>query len=264
MNRIDKKFNELRKNRKKGFIAYITAGDPTLKITACLIPELEKSGVDLIELGVPFSDPLADGLTNQKAAERALLQGVSVRKILDMVRKVRINTKVPIILFTYLNPVFRYGWLKFAKDASAAGVDGILILDLPAEESDMQREILAAEGIKMIYLVAPTSTEKRIKLICRRASGFIYYVSRTGVTGMRKSVQTSVEPMVKKIKKHTKLPVAVGFGISKPNQVKQIAQYADAVVVGSAIVNQIELNMVKKTLVPKISKFVKTLTKTLQ
>lgn len=243
MNRIDKKFKEL---NRKAFIAYITAGDPTLRVTEQLIPVLEDSGVDILELGVPFSDPMADGLTIQRSSERALRSGTTVKKILGLVERVRRKSDIPIVLFTYLNPVLRYSWKTFEN----SGVDGILILDLPAEESREER----GTGLKMIYLLAPTSTDERIRLVCKNASGFIYYVSRTGVTGVRESVEKDVKPMVKKIKRYTKLPVAVGFGISKPEHVLEVSRYADAVVVGSAIVDKIEKG------VSKVAKFVKELT----
>ena len=260
MNRINKKFKELKDENKKGFIAYITAGDPSLEVTEQLVAEFEKSGVDIVELGVPFSDPMADGLTNQKAAERALKNGVTLKKILDLVRKIRTKSQIPIVLFTYLNPVFRYGWIEFSKDAAEAGVDGVLVLDLPVESSLEEKKMLELDGIEMIYLLAPTSSDKRIKLIAKNAGGFIYYVSRTGVTGVKDTVEESVGPMVSKIREHSKLPVAVGFGISKPEHVKEVGKYADAVVVGSAIVKQIEKNMDNPELVSVVSNFVRSLT----
>lgn len=263
MNRIDRKFKELREKSRKGFIAYITAGDPTLKTTERLVVELEKLGVDILELGVPFSDPMADGLTNQKASERALKSNTSLKGILATVKKIRIKSNIPIILFTYLNPVFSYGWDNFAKAAKNCGVDGVLVLDLPIEESIKEKKILAKAGIKMIYLLAPTSTENRIKLTCRNASGFIYYVSRTGVTGARESLETSVKPMVDKIKNITRIPVAVGFGISRPEHIKSVCRYADAVIVGSAIVSKIEDSLGKKNIVENVCRFVKSLTKAL-
>lgn len=260
MNRIDKKFRELRQQNRKGFIAYITAGDPNLRTTVQLIPALERAGVDILELGVPFSDPMADGATNQKAADRALKSGTSLKKILNVVRKVRGKTNLPLILFTYMNPIFRYGWEKFVKDAKKCGVDGVLVLDLPAEESKAERKLLLSNGLKMIYLIAPTSSKNRVRLICKNASGFIYYVSRMGVTGARESVQKDVKQMITKIKQFTKLPVAVGFGISKPEHVREVTKYADAVVVGSAIVSKIEENAGKKNMVHAVSGFVGKLT----
>lgn len=243
MNRIDKKFKEL---NRKAFIAYITAGDPALKVTEQLIPALEDSGVDILELGVPFSDPMADGLTIQRSSDRALKSGTTVKRILRLVERVRRKSDIPIVLFTYLNPVLRYSWKTFEN----SGIDGILILDLPAEESHREK----GTDLRMIQLLAPTSTDERIKLACKKASGFIYYVSRTGVTGIRESVERDVGPMVKKIKQFTELPVAVGFGISKPEHVLEVSRYADAVVIGSAIVDKIEKG------VSKVSRFVKELT----
>lgn len=253
MNRIRNKFAQLKGLGRKGFIAYITAGDPSLKITEQLILVLEESGVDILELGVPFSDPMADGLTNQRSAERALASGTTLEKIIRLVERVRQRSEIPIVLFTYFNPVFRYGLQNLVN----CGIDGILILDLPVEESMEERQIITKAGLDMIYLLAPTSTTERIRLTCKYASGFIYYVSRTGVTGVRESVEKDVKPMVQKIKGFTNLPVAVGFGISKPAHVLEVSRYADAVVVGSAIVERIGEG------VSKVSKFVKALTSVL-
>jgi tryptophan synthase alpha chain len=259
MNRIDKKFVELKSNRRKGFIAYITAGDPSLKVTEKLIPALESAGVDILELGVPFSDPMADGTVIQRASERAIESKTTLKKILLLVSKLRRKVNIPVVLFTYMNPVFRYGWERFAKDAKKSGIDGVLVLDLPVEESKNERNLLLKNGIKMIYLIAPTSTDTRIKLISRKASGFVYYVSRTGVTGVRDSVSHDVGPMVSRIKRFTDLPVAVGFGISKKEHVKEVARFSDAVVVGSAMVSKIEKNMKSKKMVPVVSDFVRNL-----
>jgi len=263
MNRIDEKFKDLKKAGRKAFIAYISAGDPTAKITEAFVPALEKAGVDILELGVPFSDPMADGPTNQRAAERALRHNITLEDILRVIKNARQKSSIPIVLFTYFNPVFRYGVEKFAKDAGRAGVDGVLILDLPVEESGEYRRIIASYGLKIIYLLAPTSNDKRIRLICRNASGFIYYVSRTGVTGMRDAVENDVNSMVIKIKWHTHLPVVVGFGISKPSHVREVAKYADGVVVGSAIVKRIEDNIGSPFLVSRTCRFVRSLTRVL-
>jgi tryptophan synthase alpha chain len=263
MNRIDGKFEELKKNGKKAFIAFIEAGDPSLEITGELVLALEESGVDIIELGIPFSDPMADGVVNQKAADRALKGGTTLKKIVSAVERIRQKTNIPIVLFTYLNPVFKYGWDKFVKDIKNAGIDGVLVLDLPVEESKAERALLLEKGIKIIYLLAPTSTDDRVKLVCDNASGFIYYVSRTGVTGQKESVEQSVKPSVEKIKKYTDVPVAVGFGVSRPEHVKEIGKYADGVVVGSAIVSKVEENIGKSGLVSNVSRFVKTLTNVL-
>lgn len=239
MNRIEACFHELRETGQKAFIAYITAGDPTLARTAEFVVALEKAGADVIELGVPFSDPLADGVVNQEAALRALQHGTSLRDVLAMVKEVRNRTQVPLVLFTYFNPVHAYGLERFAPECRDAGVDGVLFVDLPPEEAGQYKASLDALGIATIFLLAPTSTEKRIKTVTRQCTGFVYYVSRTGVTGERAEVEQDVRTMVARIKNHTDLPVAVGFGISKPEQASEIARYADGVIVGSAIVRMI-------------------------
>jgi tryptophan synthase alpha chain len=240
VNRIDSKFRALRAAKQKGFIAYICAGDPNLKATAALAAEFERIGVDVLELGIPFSDPLADGVVNQLAAERALRSGTTLGSVLRTVGGLRRGgCQIPIVFYVYFNLLHHYGLKKFVRDASAAGVDGVLALDLPPEEAGVYEEAMNRAGLRPIYLIAPTTPEKRVSKIARHASGFIYYVSREGVTGMQKKISSSVKPMIAAIRKHTKLPVAVGFGISTPQQARAVAQSADAVVVGSAIVNQI-------------------------
>jgi len=236
MNRIDARFTQLAETGRTGFIPYITAGDPSAGMTVALVGMLEEVGASVVELGVPFSDPLADGVVNQEAAQRALAAGMSMRDVLEIVREIRRSSQIPIVLFTYFNPVFKYGLDQFAKDASDAGVDGVLAVDLPPEESDEYKPLLDAAGLATVYLIAPTSTEKRIRLITEQSAGFVYYVSRTGVTGMRASVDASVRPMVEAIKRYTDKPVAVGFGISTQAQAAEVAACADAVVVGSALV----------------------------
>lgn len=240
MNRIDAKFRALRAAGEKGFIAYIAAGDPDLKTTAAFARDFERIGVDVLELGVPFSDPLADGVVNQLAAERGLRSGTTLTGVLDMVAGLRRSgCQIPIVFYIYFNLIHRHGVKQFARDAAAAGVDGVLALDLPPEEADGCEQELKRAGLCPIYLVAPTTPAKRIAEICRHATGFIYYVSREGVTGMQASVAGSIRERVALIQKHTKTPVAVGFGISTPAQAREVAATADAVVVGSAIVNQI-------------------------
>jgi len=236
MNRIDAAFTDLAKTARKGFIPYITAGDPSPATTVSLVLMLEEVGASVVELGVPFSDPLADGVVNQEAAQRALAAGMTLGGVLDIVRDIRRSSEVPIVLFTYCNPLFRYGFERFADDAKSAGVDGVLALDLPPEESGQYKRLLDAAGLATIYLVAPTSTEQRVQLITGQTTGFVYYVSRTGVTGVRTGVDESVRPMVETIKRYTKKPVAVGFGISSRSQAAEVAACADAVVVGSALV----------------------------
>jgi tryptophan synthase alpha chain len=240
MSRISEKFAALKKNREKALITFITAGDPDLETTLGLIPEMEKHGADIIELGVPFSDPMADGPTIQKASERALASGTTLKSILEMVKSVRRVTQVPIILMGYFNPVYRYGAGNFVDDAVDAGVDGVLLVDLPPEEADSFKAVAAAGGLDVIFLLAPTSDDGRIEKVARIGSGFIYYVSVTGVTGARKSVDDSVFTMVRKIRNRVTLPVAVGFGVSDPSQARRLADVADGVVVGSALVKMFE------------------------
>ncbi len=258
-NRIDQKFAELRHARTPGFMAYITAGDPSLQATEDLVPVLADAGVDFVELGVPFSDPLADGAVNQLAAQRALAAGATVAKVLDSVRRIRARTDVPIILYTYLNPVYVHGFDKFHEDAAAAGADGILILDLPPEEIAANRELAARHRLAPIRLIAPTTTPARMESIAKSAEGFIYYVSREGVTGEQATVSDTIEAQLFEIKKHTDLPVAVGFGISSPEQAAQVARRADAVVVGSAIVRRIGEHANSPDLARKVADFVRPL-----
>jgi tryptophan synthase alpha chain len=255
-NRIDTKFETLRAAGQCGFIAYITAGDPDLKSTVALVAALERSGVDIIELGIPFSDPLADGATIQAASGRALEAGATVAGVLDAVREIRRGSQIPIVLFTYLNPVYVYGFDKFHADASAAGADGLLILDLPPDEAARNAELMKSHGLLSIRLIAPTTPPERMELIAKSAEGFIYYVSREGVTGEQSSLAADISSQVAEIKKHTALPVAVGFGISTPEQAMEVAHASDAVVVGSAIVRRIGEHGKSDALVGKVSEFV--------
>jgi tryptophan synthase alpha chain len=257
MNRIDTKFRALRAAKQKGFVAYIGAGDPNLRATAALAREFERVGVDVLELGVPFSDPLADGVVNQLAAERGLRSGTTLHGVLKMVAGLRRDGyKVPIVFYMYYNLMHHYGLKNFVRDAVAAGVDGVLALDLPPEEAEMYEAAMKRGGLHPIYLVAPTTPSARIGKISRHASGFIYYVSREGVTGMQKKLASTATNHVKTIRKHSKLPVAIGFGISNPEQARAAAQAADAVVVGSAIVNQIAKHGADRKLVTKVGRFV--------
>ena len=238
-NRIDSRFQKLRESNKAGFIAYITAGDPTPESTPALAVALEAAGVDILELGIPFSDPLADGATIQAAAGRAIAAGTNVSVVLDIVRRIRETSEVPIVLFTYLNPIYVFGYERFIKEAARAGADGLLILDLPPDEASRNAELAGAHGLLSIRLIAPTTPPARMELIARSAEGFVYYVSREGVTGEQTSLSQSISSQVAEIRKHTTLPIAVGFGISTPEQAREVAGQADAVVVGSAIVRQI-------------------------
>jgi tryptophan synthase alpha chain len=259
MNRIEERFARLKKDGQKGFIVYIGAGDPNLELTRRLALAFDKIGVDVLELGVPFSDPLADGLVNQLAAQRGLESGATPAKVLQTVAAIRLESQIPIVLYIYFNLMHRRGLEAFVRDAAAAGVDGLLALDLPPEESGNYEALMARAGLSAIYLVAPTTPESRIELIVRRGSGFIYYVSREGVTGMQKSVSETIGAMTAKIRAHTDLPIAVGFGISTPEQARLVAQNADAVVVGSAVVHQIAEHGRSADLLERVSRFTGTL-----
>ncbi len=257
MTRIDKKFKELKKKRKKAFIVYITAGDPSLSTTEKLALELEKSGVDILELGVPFSDPMADGPTIQRASGRALKKKTNLASILTLVKKIRKKSDIPIALMSYFNPIFNYGTKDFVKRARASGVDGVIIPDLPPEEASELLKEAGKNDFNCIFLLAPTSTAKRIKIVSKKSSGFIYYVSLTGVTGARNTLPSQVVSDVRKIKRSAGKPVCVGFGISTPKQIRAIASVSDGVILGSAVIKVIEKNLSKPGLVRKTANFVK-------
>jgi tryptophan synthase alpha chain len=259
MNRIVEKFTQLRNAGKKGFIVYVGAGDPDLPATRELALAFDKAGVDILELGVPFSDPLADGLVNQLAAQRGLESKTTPPKLLETVVAIRKKSEIPIVLYIYFNLIHKAGMEKFIRDAAKAGVDGLLVLDLPPEESDNYEALMRKNGLCHIYLVAPTTPEDRMEFIVKRGSGFIYYISREGVTGMQSKVASNLASQVAKIRAYTKLPIAVGFGVSNPEQAKLVAQNADAVVVGSAVVNQIAEHGRSPELVAKVGAFVKSL-----
>jgi tryptophan synthase alpha chain len=258
VNRIDKTFKALRAKDKKAFIAYITAGDPDLATTDRIVCSLEKSGVDIVELGIPFSDPLADGPTIQAASQRALRKKVTMKKIFAMVAKLRHKTGLPLVFMTYFNPVLKYGIKNFFKSCSACGVDGVIVPDLPCEEAKELIKAGRAEGVATIFLVAPTSTRQRIAKIAAESRGFIYYVSLTGVTGARAKLPEDILSKIRVIKSMTKKPVAVGFGVSNAAQAARLAKVADGVIVGSAIVKMIAE---KKSVVPRVSRFTGTLAK---
>jgi len=255
-NRIDAKFKQLRAEGRAGFIAYICGGDPSLDATRDLVCSFDKAGVDLVEIGIPFSDPLADGVVNQMASTRALAAGATVRGVFQCVREIRKASQIPIVFYTYMNPVYLYGFDQFLADAHEAGADGILFLDLPPDEDAASPELQMHGPLKRIRLIAPTTPDSRIALLTKDASGFIYYVSRTGVTGERSEIATDLAQQVAGIKKHTDLPVAVGFGISSPDHVRTVAQSGDAVVVGSAIVKRIAEYGKDPQLVGKVTAFV--------
>ncbi len=240
-------------------IAYIAAGDPSLAATEALVPALEKAGVDLVELGLPFSDPLADGIVNQLAAARALEAGATTQRVLDCVRAIRRVSQIPIVLYTYLNPIYRFGFAEFFSAAEAAGVDGLLILDLPPDEVASNPDFSISSSLKQIRLIAPTTPEPRIAKLTAQASGFLYYVSREGVTGERAEIADSLAERVAAIRATTSLPIAVGFGISTPDHVRQVATVADAVVVGSAIVKKVAEWGKEPDFVEKVAEFVSPL-----
>lgn len=250
--RIGATLNRLHNDRKKGFIPYITAGDPSLEATEHIILELERCGADIIELGVPFSDPMADGPVIQRASERALAHNVSVRDCLELVRRVRKQSEVPIVLFSYLNPLLSIGIERLGDELRDAGVDGVLATDLVPEEADQFGAAVRAAGIDLIFLIAPTSTDERLKLIGEASTGFVYAVSRAGVTGVQQSLSEAAANLVNRVRRFTDLAVAIGFGISTPEQVNEVWQHADAAVVGSRIVAEIEQNANDPALVEKV------------
>jgi len=256
MNRIDQRFIKLKKHNLKALIAFITAGYPDLATTEKLVLELEKKGVDIIELGVPFSDPLADGPVIQEASVYSLKKGTNLVKILDLVRKLRKNTDIPVCLMTYYNPVFCFGEKRFVDKAVACGVDGVIIPDLTPEEAKEFIQYANKKGLANICFVAPTSSNARIKMISKIDKGFIYYVSLTGVTGSRKNLSADLKANLTKIKKITAKPVCVGFGISNAQQVKEAGRICDGVIIGSAIVAKIKENIGRGDLAQRVGSFV--------
>jgi tryptophan synthase alpha chain len=238
--RIEARFRDLRERRAKGLVVYLTAGDPTLEATGELLVALDRAGVDVIELGVPFSDPLADGPVIQRASERALRSGTTLRRILEKFPLWRESVRAPIILFSYYNPILQYGLENFARDAAQAGADGALVVDLSPEEADSYVAAMRARHLDTVFLGSPTSTDARLEKVSKLSSGFLYLISRMGVTGERRDISSSVRPLVERARRFTSLPLAVGFGISSPDQVREVQLLADAAVVGSAVVHTIE------------------------
>ena len=257
-NRIDRKFRELKARGQKAFVAYITAGDPNPERTPDLVWALERAGADIVELGVPFSDPLADGVVNQLAAQRALEAGTTTQRVMEILEAIRSQSQIPIVLYCYFNLVYAYGIERFCLHAHQAGTDGLLVLDLPPEESQGDASVgsrLGDGSLRRICLVAPTSPAERIVKIVKKATGFVYYVSREGVTGMQEHVAGSIGGRVELIRQQTALPICVGFGISTPEQARAVAQLADGVVVGSALVNRVAEWGGEKDLPTKLEKF---------
>lgn len=258
MGRIEAAFAELKRQGRKGLIPFVTAGDPDLETTGEILVELANAGATVIELGVPFSDPMADGPVIQRSSERALKHGHGLRDLLETVATFRRKFEIPIILFSYFNPLLQFGLKRLASEAKAAGVDGVLVTDLSPEEAGEFETELRANDLDMIFLIAPTSTDERLKLVAQHARGFIYAVSRAGVTGVRTNVSAEAEQLVTRMRQFSSLPIAVGFGISNRDQVNDVQRYADAVVIGSAIVSEIERLQGATAAVPKaIGAFVK-------
>ncbi|MEJ7710253.1 MAG: tryptophan synthase subunit alpha [Pyrinomonadaceae bacterium] len=264
MNRIDTAFARLRSENRQGLIPFVTAGDPSLSATRDIVIELARIGATVIELGIPFSDPMADGPVIQRASERALCLDFGIAEVLDLVAEVRQVSEVPIVLFSYYNPVLQYGLRRLCAEGKTAGIDGVLITDLSPEESEELARNLAEHNLSLIFLVAPTSTDLRLKLVAERASGFIYAVSRAGVTGEQHQVSQEAEKLVRRLRKFTQLPIAVGFGISNAQQVSQVWDFADAAVVGSALVAEIERHAEDPELVKHTGAFASALLPSLE
>jgi tryptophan synthase alpha chain len=257
MSRIAETFAKLR--QRGGFIPFVTAGDPDLTTTELLLVELAASGADIIELGVPFSDPVADGKVIQRASERALQNGVTLTDVLDCAASVRARISTPIVLFSYFNPLLQFGEKRFASEAKCAGIDGVLVTDLISEEAQPWSERLREHDVDPIFLVAPTTSDSRLKSIAQQTRGFIYAIARTGVTGTRDQLPSAAKPLVRRVRAITNLPIAVGFGVSNREQVQQVWRFADAAIVGSAIVSAIEDHATVEDLVPRVGAFMRSL-----
>jgi tryptophan synthase alpha chain len=259
VSRIEARFTELRKARRTGLVTYVTAGDPDLQRSAEIIKRLDQAGADVLEIGVPFSDPLADGPVIQRATERALAAGVTLPQVLGMLETLRPAISAPIVIFSYANPILRMGLDTFVKQATAAGVDGVLTLDMPPEEGEMFRAAFGTAGIDTIFLLSPTTTVERIRRAASLGSGFLYGISRLGVTGVRDSVDASARELATRVKKETAMPLALGFGISRPEHVRSIGEFADAAVVGSALVNVIAEHGQQPGLMDEVERYVRWL-----
>jgi tryptophan synthase alpha chain len=259
MTRIEKKFQELSASNRKAFMPYITAGDPDLKTSAELILALDRAGADIIEVGVPFSDPIADGPVIQRATERALASHTTLRDILRMGTEIRKKSQIPMVIMSYYNPLLHYGLEKLAKDAAAAGFDGVLASDLTVEESGPFVETMSKAGLNTIFLVAPTSSPERIRKIAQTSTGFLYAVSRTGVTGEQQELSTELRDFLRVLRTHTKVPIAVGFGISRPEHLQAVWQEADGAAVGSAIVREIEEHTAEGRVADRVAEFTRWL-----
>ncbi len=264
MNRIEKRFEELKKQGKKAFIPFITAGDPDLVKTKALVLELEKRGADIIELGIPFSDPIAEGPVIQRSSQRALEGETSSLKILNLVKEMRQETEIPLVLMGYYNPIFKFGERKFIEKTSRAGVDGLIIVDLPPEEAHFLLKEAEKNNLDIIFLLTPVSSEERIKLVCENSRGFIYCVAYTGITGDEKRKDKNLKDLVAEVHSLTSTPVGIGFGISSPLAAKKAASLAEIVIVGSAIVKKIEKYKANKNLVKEVGAFAESLIRTVK
>jgi tryptophan synthase alpha chain len=260
MSRISGAFERIRAEKRTGLVTYVTAGDPSLSTSAEILRALDRAGADVLEVGIPFSEPLADGPVIQRATERALAAGATASKVLDMVASVRATVRAPIVLFSYANPIFRLGVETFADRARDAGVDGVLILDLPIEEAEQCRNAMAAREVDMIFLLSPTTTDGRIQQAGKLGRGFLYGISRLGVTGTRDAVADGAEALAARIRAATSLPLALGFGISRPEHVRQIGRWADAAVVGSGLVGVIAEAGKSPDLIDRVESYVRWLT----
>lgn len=259
MNRITRTFETLKQQEKKAFVAYVAAGDPDYQRSLEILRGLADAGADVLELGLPFSDPLADGIVNQMAAERALRSGMTTKRSLDLIRDFRKTHDTPIVLFTYLNPIFTYGFEAFQADAVTAGADGVLLLDLPPDEAGQSHDFQGNADLLRIRLIAPNTPEPRARMLAAQAEGFIYALSRTGVTGAHGAPSAHIGQLVTSLKNHASVPVCVGFGISTADQAREVAQHADGVIVGSALVKQVELHALESKPVDAVVAFAKAL-----
>jgi len=259
MNRLTDTFARLRAGKRAGLVTYVTAGDPTLARTAEVLRALDRGGADVLEVGVPFSDPLADGPVIQRATERALAGGTTLAGVLDLIASIRAELRAPVVIFSYANPIFRMGAEHFAIRAREAGIDGVLTLDLPIEEAGEFRAMLCARGIDTILLLSPTTTDERLRTAAALGSGFLYAISRLGVTGVRETLAEGAEDMVRRIRAVSDLPVALGFGISKPEHVREVGRWADAAVVGSALVDLIAREGSSPNLGARVEEYVRWL-----
>lgn len=262
--RIKALFQRLREQKRPALVAYITAGDPSPDRTAALVAALERGGVDLVELGVPFSDPIADGPVIQSASERALNAGTSVASVLEIAEQIRSRSEIPLVLFSYLNPILRFGVEALGREAKRCGIDGCLLTDLSVEEADRTVSAIRAAGLDTVFLASPTSPQRRLELVAKYSTGFVYLVSRTGVTGERQNIESSLETLVRSMRQVTETPLVVGFGISTPEQAAEVGRLADGVVVGSAFVRLVEQNLHSPDLEQKLEEFARSLSHALQ